>query len=90
VLLLSWKKNPTPINEFKQGTLLHIRHLSKIFEQIDDLLLHIAEELLLESEQLEFISADAISTWSPDADVAALAAEEASLAAFLALGNAWR
>ena len=31
-----------------------------------------------------------MSTGAPDADMAALAAEEASSAAFLALGNDWR
>ena len=55
-------------------------------EQIDELT-EKAEYLLLESEQLESIVAAAITAGAPDLDVAAsaLATEEASSAAFLAL-----
>jgi hypothetical protein len=51
-----------------------------------------AEHLLLESEQLEFITvtAVAISAGAPISDVAALAKEEASSAALLALGQGSR
>jgi len=47
---------------------------------------------LLESEQLELITAAAvaISAGAPNSDVAALAKEEASFAAFLALGQGSR
>ena len=41
----------------------------------------------MESKQLESIAAAAIMAGALDADVAALAAEEASSAAFLALGK---
>jgi hypothetical protein len=60
--------------------------LSKKMEQIDELT-EKAEYLLLESEQLESIVAAAITAGAPDLDVAAsaLATEEASSAAFLAL-----
>jgi hypothetical protein len=49
----------------------------KIEEQIDELS-EKAEDLLLESDQQESVAVVAIYTGAPDADVATLAAEEAS------------
>jgi hypothetical protein len=82
-------KHPMSISDSEQGTLLHIGRLLKKEEQIDELT-EKAEHLLLESEQLESSVGAAITTGAPDSDVAAsaLAAEEASSTAFLALGNA--
>ncbi len=58
-----------------------IGRLTKKEEQIDELL-EKAQDLLWQSERPESIAAAAISTGAPDADAAALAAEEASYAAF--------
>jgi hypothetical protein len=67
------------IDDAEKGTLLHIGHLSKSEEKINDLT-EKAEDLLLEKERLESIAENAIA--------AVLAADEASSAALLAMAIA--
>jgi hypothetical protein len=76
-------KSPMPIDDTEKGTLLHIGHLSKSEEKIDDLM-EKAEDLWLKKERIESI---AIAAGAPDANAAKLAADEASSAA-LAMGKA--
>ena len=73
-----------PIDDTEKGTLLHIGHLSKSEEKIDDLM-EKAEDLWLKKEQIESI---AIAAGAPDANAAKLAADEASSTALLAMGKA--
>jgi hypothetical protein len=76
-----------PIDDAKKGTLLHIGHLTKSEEKINDLT-EKAEDLLLEKERLESIADNAIAAGAPDANAAILAADEASSSALLAMGIA--
>jgi hypothetical protein len=76
------RKPLMPIDDAEKGTLLHIGCLSKSEEKIEDLT-EKAEDLWLEKERLEStIAENATAAGATDANVAVLAADEASSAVY--------